>query len=469
MLYEDVVLHHVGQAAALLRSLRENPALGRLLSSLSLSCFVPRASRNMFLQDLDEILQLAPRANCFVIVSPELTSTPSIDMASSLRIPRSITVMNLSVYIDHTALANLLQSTSNQLISLSLSLSLSSSLSSSPGQFPYLCLENLLSLHCLVDCDCEDSETVLSALTNMVQMPRLRSLTLRYPLAQADTIRPFLAKHGRRLNYLQLNLDNQSPLSDTDLEMFCPSLQHLVILLPSAISFSHPNIRWIDAWWYARRIKALYRLVLWEKWAAGVEPLPRTTLPNLLGIRLFDPALYCLYDLPRQFSPQSDAAPFSITFPGIIDIVHKRGRVYRRDLANLDGDEGRCWYNDDDWDYSADEYYYDSSENPGVFADLPNAYEDTLGNSSDGDYTPSERHSSQYESGFDSDFSLYVENGEDEDPGEIDHDMALLIHSALSVRQRRQSTSSFTGDDLSSDMDSSSTPDREDDITKSHN
>ncbi|KIY44570.1 hypothetical protein FISHEDRAFT_77481 [Fistulina hepatica ATCC 64428] len=266
----------------------------------------------------------------------------------------------------------------------------------------------------------------------MLQMPRLRNLTLlarhtygAHPIPQADTIRLFLAKHGRRLNHLQLRMDDAFTLSNLDLEICCPSLQHLVIELPTAISFSHPNIRWIDAWWYSRRHRALHRPPLWE----------------------------------------NDAALFSITFPGIIDIVHKRGRVYRRDLAYLDDGEGECWDSDEGWDYPPVESYSDSWESghSGLIAD-------TSENSSDGDYTPSERLSRQYETDFDSDLSLHhIESGEDEDSEEINHDMALAIHSALSVRERRQSTSRFATNDFSSDINSSSTSDREDDTTESHN
>ena len=246
-LYEDVSIRRIYQLGNLLRTLEfsDSSYLKDLIKTLNVHCFVPRLFRGVFKMQLAQLLKICPRLTSFSHTSP--CYPPSLAALPSL--PPTLTHLELGEEIDPSALQEILQSLSTNLVSLSIYIT--DLHDSNSYSFP-----RLESLSFVIGIARWELRSEVRW-----ELPRLRYLTLRMPFWPGtfswNHLGPFLKKNGAQLKFFHIHPETDCMcMSEFIVEIegileLCPSLERFV-LHPRPVPTTHQRIKWFrvgnDIW-----------------------------------------------------------------------------------------------------------------------------------------------------------------------------------------------------------------------------
>ncbi|TFK74216.1 hypothetical protein BDN72DRAFT_76950 [Pluteus cervinus] len=286
-LYRDVVFRRCTQISPFVETLRQIPHVQHLVKSMMFIFFVPLECHQSFEQDLQDLWEVCPGLTrldyhmSLVVLGPSIPS-PMFPMSAS------ITHLALGDLIPWNTIHDCLDQLRDVLVSLRVTLWNIPSYRTRALSFPRLTSLEIKTIlgrsYTIPDISTIISQWDASALTNLTL--RIADQPFSSDLAFLD----FLRKCGRRITFLQLDMDN----NDQRFLDLCPNLDHLVVRPTTHVSeLTHPKVKWVDIW----------------PMKGGPSPEPANFdkelpgLPALLGVRLFDASLYPFRPLVLAIPP----------------------------------------------------------------------------------------------------------------------------------------------------------------------
>ncbi len=304
-LYEDIVIRRMGQIVALARTLQsEKCDFAHLIKAIHIDnlAILPSCS-DVLKEDFETIMSRCTMLKefsfrterhlpCLVDIIPTWDIThPIHQQLHRLRFTTTLTDRQLPLI--HRLLASAVH-----LVSLTL------------YSYQGLPSESFSSLEPLSLPSLEDLtiSTPANYVTTKWTLPKLRSLTTFVPDAVPIDL---LRAHERLLRYLHLHSSSWfSPQGIKQLSEHCPTLQHLVLVLPNSeyqvkhVALALPNLCHLDIWAWSSDVRH-FRWEYTDEFYRICSALEGSGLPTSCTIRVIGGLLNDLrtIDIPRVFPP----------------------------------------------------------------------------------------------------------------------------------------------------------------------
>lgn len=335
-LYEDIVFHHIGQIAVLIRILEANCELGKLVKSVTIYCFIPPGYDRLFKDQLRRIFDYCPLATClnYFPLHPSswllLPCTNPLD-ETLCSLTSNITHLECGIRVPFVNLVEALQ-LCKSLTWLSFqapAYGISPSDLATISTAPKLCLDRLETLRCTLTEHNPSQITIISRSWSMPSLRRLR-INLHNIPEYMDHYIEFFQKYGGGLKYLHLYpyslLKHDHVCFRIPLE-YCPELEHLVLSCDTSVApLRHLKLKWIDLWGpkHPDGHRGLRR-----------SHFGRAAFPAFQSLRRLDSGLLTAVDWPLVFPPGQhvDGAVSEYQYPGM-HIKVTATRIVRQDMVH---------------------------------------------------------------------------------------------------------------------------------------
>lgn len=352
-LYEDIVLFHIGQLAALARTVNENDDLSFLVKHLTFQCFVPSALESFFREERENLLRRCLAIthvtydNLMVDNTGEalppvgedyVTQSRGADdpLSAIYRSCSSITTLYCGRVVDFWFLMQHLPNFT-QLESLSLSPPENNPSPTEDQSIPHADMVWLTDLR-ICTSNIREHAAVCSTLEKYCRFPNLRRFIIDECIdPDFGWVEPFFRKHGANLQYLHFYPESSGC---PPYLLLCPRLEHLVLRPWTHRNLkrcNHKTVKYVDLW----RGNSLTAISTLRDLRSQIT---LEAFPSLQRVRIVDSNLSQTIEWPLLFPPTDDDE-LHFDYPGLrisvtAESIVMEEMVYGTDSPYLSAVEG---------------------------------------------------------------------------------------------------------------------------------